>query len=117
MPLPYVGPAPAAPADVATKAYADSVGGGGGGVTITQTSINIGSTAKTFGKATVTNAAVLPTSKIDVGWGNVTENSLNHPEFDQVTFLATPRTGNFVVTVISERPIVGVFNIQYFIVN
>lgn len=115
MGVPVIAPGPSSSTDVATKAYADSVGGSGG-LTVTQTTIDIGSTATNVGLATVTDATVSPTSKIFVFWGNVTDSSQNDPEFDEVIFFAKPGSGSFVVKVISERPILGTFNIQYFVV-
>jgi hypothetical protein len=116
MPLPYIGPAPASATDVATKAYADSVGGGGGGLTVVQTIIDIGNPESTVGTATVTAVGVTSTSKIFVFWGNVTDSSENDPEMDEVTFIAKPGTGSFVVKVVGERQIAGKFPIQYFVV-
>lgn len=90
-----------------------AIGSAGPGLELILDAVDIGSTATFVGQGTVTDSFVTPASKIMVGWGDVTAGSQNSPEFDHVTFLAIPGTGNFVVKVFSKTPISGLFEIQY----
>ncbi len=82
-------------------------------VTATTAYVNLGATPGTRLSATVTDATVSPTSKILVTWGAVTNTDDNDPEMDDITFFATPGTGQYTLTATAVQPIVGRVRINY----
>jgi hypothetical protein len=50
-----------------------------------------------FAQVTVVDANIVPTSKIIVGWGNITDADENTPDFDDVRFTAVPAVGSMAV--------------------
>jgi len=80
---------------------------GGGAATVTAATLALGATAKCEHRITVTDAAVSPTSKIQVGWGATLDTDANGPDMDAVSFAARPGAGSFVVLVTCAQPIAG----------
>jgi len=71
-----------------------------------------------YAEVTVTDANISGTSKVIVGWGNITDADENTPDFDDVEFNAVPAAGSMVVRV-SARDFIhrigGSYKINYLI--
>jgi len=66
----------------------------------------------------VTDAAIGAASKVGIFWGGVLDTDENDPEWDQVTFVATPAAGSMSVRISTSDPIErlgGSYKIQYLI--
>ena len=67
---------------------------------------------------TVTDASIGAASKVGIFWGGVLDTDENDPEWDQVTFVATPAAGSMSVRVsVSEtdQRLGGSYKINYLI--
>jgi len=77
-----------------------TIPGGGAGsvaqVAATLTSISYGIQ---YAEASVTDANITATSKVIVGWGNITDADENTPDMDDVEFNAVPAAGSMVVRI------------------
>lgn len=88
---------------------------GSGSATAATITLSYGSQSAT---ATVTDAAISPTSKIFIGWGNVLDTDMNSPEMDDVSFLPTPGSGQMTVRVSAATPtarVGGPYKINYMV--
>lgn len=89
--------------------------GGGGSVSLTAATLALGSTAKTEHRITVTDAAVSPSSKIQIAEGSVADADENASEMDPLSYRAIPASGSFTVVVSSPNPILGALKINYLV--
>lgn len=77
-----------------------------------------GVTAARSKTVVVADAAVATTSKLLVSWGAVVDSDTNHPEMDNVSFLATPAAGSFTLRVSASdilELVAGPYRINYLI--
>jgi len=116
MGTPYIGPGPSAATDVATKGYADSVGGGGGGgLTTTEIEIDFGSKTCRSKRFTITDAASSTSSKIHA-WqsGNpATGRGKDDALWDTITYSVRPLNGSFILQAFSSGRIQGKRKVFY----
>lgn len=91
-----------------------TIAAAGGSGSATATTVNV-STPTHNASVTVVDAAVSPTSKIILGWGNCAQSDANHPGMGQVSFNAVPGTGQFTVEIFSldESKVFGDFKLLY----
>lgn len=93
---------------------------GGGAGSVTQTAVTLSGIPydSQYAEVTVVDAAIGATSKVIVGWGNITDADENTPDLDDVKFDAVPSAGSMVVR-ISTRDMTdrlgGSYKINYLI--
>lgn len=90
-----------------------AVPGGGGSATITQVSIDFGSTATRDKSFVVVDAAVAATDKIIVVQAGQEETEENGGMMDALSLTALPGTGQFTLTASSRDMVRGVFKVNY----
>lgn len=87
-----------------------------GSASLTATTISVAS--GTSSTATVVDAAISGSSKIILSWGNVLDTDENSPEMDNVSFNATPGSGQMTVRVSATAPgerVGGAYKINYMV--
>lgn len=68
------------------------------------------------GSATIIDAEVTALSNILVSWGSCLDTDANSPEMDDVSFFATPGSGQFTVNLSSQnKDLGGVFKLNYLV--
>jgi hypothetical protein len=88
-----------------------------GTASMTATTINVAYGAQSA-TATVVDAGISGSSKLLVFWGNVLDTDENQPEMDDVTFTATPGSGQMTVKVSTGVPssvVGGAYKINYMV--
>lgn len=64
---------------------------------------------------TVEDRSVWPSSRIMVGWGPVHATDENDPSMDDIRFSAVAGDGECSITIASDKPIGGAFNLNYLV--
>lgn len=102
----------------ATDAITVSIAGGATSVSQVATTITGVTYDTQYAEATVTDASITGTSKIIIGWGNITDADENTPDFDDVIFTAVPAAGSMTVRLTTtnfDQRLGGSYKINYLI--
>lgn len=88
----------------------------GGSVSFTDATITLPFANKQSDTVTVVDGTIVATDKLLVNWGTTLQTDENHPELDDVGFVASAGTGLLVVRVSTTTPseyVGGVYKIRY----
>jgi hypothetical protein len=97
---------------------ADTLQGAGGSATITEIEIDFAGPAVRQKRFTITDAAIVPTSKITVSQSGraATGRAADENEMDQLVFAAIPQTGTFILIASSQTGrVAGKYKANYMV--
>jgi len=89
-------------------------GGGGGSADIVAATANV-AVPTMNAEVVIVDAAITPTDRINVNWGNCAQTDANHPSMGEVAFNAIAGTGQFILEIFSldQSQLFGDFKINY----